>query len=172
MSKKNHTPMSVTVKDSIDLVFDLLTNNPDGYELNTKDFGYYGEKVIRILVGRGVISRRFRGRGKTPLYKWESTQAPNKVFYGSVCQELQDIIQAKTARYTANKKARTERVHEKETPVEAEEGHEAEAETAQAVPERDCIPLAKYSVTALWEELKRRGCFIKDGRLACVAYID
>ena len=169
---RKYQPLSKTVKETVDLVFELTTSNPDGYELDTKDFGYYGEKVIKILVGRGVISRRFRGRGKRPLYKWESTQAPNKVFYGSVCQELQDKIQAKTARYTANKKARTACVREKETPVVAEEGHEAGPEFPLVSAECDGIPLEKYSVIALWEELKRRGCFIKDGRLACIAYID
>ena len=48
MSRK-HIPLTKTVKDTVDLVFELTTSNPDGYEMKANDFGNYGRLVVRIL---------------------------------------------------------------------------------------------------------------------------
>lgn len=166
---KNYKPISVTVKETIDLVFELTSSNPGGYEMKANDLGRTGKLVARILVQRGILERtRAKGKKHSFLYKWVAGSAPTKVLYGSVTQELGDNLRKMNKRYNAKKAVKKDPVVETVQSVADEAGSEFPLVSAEC----DCIPLDKYSVLALWEELKRRGCFIKDGRLACVTYID
>ena len=51
---KKRQPLQVTVKDIVDLVFELTTSTPGGNALKVQDFGSYGYDVVKVLVGRGM----------------------------------------------------------------------------------------------------------------------
>ena len=170
MGKK--TPLCKTVKDTVDLVFELTTSNPDGYDIKTEEFGFAGSLVIKILVQRGILERtRVKVAGGRYRYKWVVASAPTKVLYGSITQEISDFYKAKNAKYPPKKKSA-----EKATvDVIAEEPIPAPAVvTVHDGPVPAVQSLDPFSAQELWDELKRRGFFIEGERLCIVkkAYLD
>lgn len=167
---RKYQPLSKTVKEAVDLVFELTTSNPEGYEMKANELGYTGKLVVKILHQRGILERvRMKNRVHAFLYKWAVANAPTNVLYGSITQELSDMTRKKNEEYKAKKKS----AEKAGVDVNAEVTVPAPAvETFHDGPVQVVPSLDPFSAQELWEELKRRGCFIKDGRLACVAYID
>lgn len=153
---RKYQPLSKTVKEIVDLVFELTTSNPDGYEMKATELGGAGRLVVKILHQRGIIERiRMKNRVHSFLYKWAVASAPTKVLYGSITQELTDMLRKKNREYNSKKKSA-----EKVAVDEIAE----ETVPAPAVP---LVPsLGQFTIQELWAEIKRRGAVIEDNRLA------
>ena len=170
MGKK--TPLCKTVKDTVDLVFELTTSNPDGYDIKTEEFGFAGSLVIKILVQRGILERtRVKVAGGRYRYKWVVASAPTKVLYGSIAQEISDFYKAKNAKYPPKKKSAEKATVDviAEEPIPAPDTVTFHDGPVQVVPSLD-----PFSAQELWDELKRRGYFIEGERLCIVnkSYLD
>lgn len=169
---RKYQPLSKTVKEAVDLVFELTTSNPDGYEMKAKDLGSTGKLVVRILHQRGILERiRMKNRVHSFLYKWVAASAPTKVLYGSITQELSDMARKMNEKYNAKKKS----AEKASVDVIAEETVPAPAvETFHDGPVLVVPSLDPFSAQELWDELKRRGFFIEGERLCIVkkAYLD
>lgn len=169
---RKYQPLSKTVKETVDLVFELTTSNPDGYDIKADEFGFAGSLVIKILVQRGILERtRVKVTGVRYRYKWVAASAPTKVLYGSIAQEISDFYKAKNKKYPSKKKsaekASVDVIAEEPIPAPAVETfHDG---LVQVVPSLD-----PFSAQELWDELKRRGFFIEGERLCIVkkAYLD
>ena len=169
---RKYQPLSKTVKEIVDLVFELTTSNPDGYEMKAKELGSTGKLVVRILHQRGILERiRMRNRVHAFLYKWVAASAPTKVLYGSIAQEISDAYRANNKKYPSKKKS----AEKASVDVIAEDPVPAPAvETFHDGPVLVAPSLDPFSAQELWDELKRRGFFIEGERLCIVkkAYLD
>ena len=169
---RKYQPLSKTVKETVDLVFELTTSNPDGYEMKAKDLGRTGQSVVKILHQRGILERiRMKNRVHAFLYKWVAASAPTKVLYGSLTQELSDMARKMNEKYNAKKKS----AEKASVDVIAEEPVPAPAVVTFHDGPVPVVPsLDPFSAQELWDELKRRGFFIEGERLCIVkkAYLD
>ena len=160
---RKYQPLSKTVKETVDLVFELTTSNPDGYEMKATELGHTGRFVVKILHQRGILERiRMKNRVHSFLYKWAVASAPTNVLYGSITQELTDMLRKKNREYNSKKKSA-----EKATVDEiAEEPIPAPAVAFHNGPVPLVPSLAQFTIQELWDEIKRRGVVIEDNRLA------
>ena len=152
----SNKPIKQTVKDTIDYVYELLSTNPSGYELNVSGLGFNAACCCAILVKRGIISkeRKYINGQLHVIYKWVANMPPSKVLYGSVSDELKSE-QSKRKRRVAPPKSNAndkESIAPAFTPVNLS---------------MDC-----FSEQELWDELKRRGATIKDGKLMIVKAVE
>lgn len=156
---RKYQPLSKTVKETVDLVFELTTSNPDGYEMKAKELGNTGKLVVRILHQRGILERiRMKNKVHAFLYKWIATSAPTKVLYGSITQELTDISRKKNERYIAKKSAvKNEIVADVIDDAPVQEEVQEPAQDTAVVQEAVDVDVNIFSDQALWDELKRRG---------------
>lgn len=159
-------PLSKTVKDTVDVVFELLTSNPGGYEMRAKDLGSVGRNVVRILVQRGIISReRMMGKTHSFKYAWVASSAPTKVLYGSIAQELSDFFKSYNARYNAKK---SPAVKETTEPVQEEVQEVVQDEVAVPVQEVTNVNVKVLSDQEIWDVLKSRGYSVDEKGLYIV----
>lgn len=169
---RKYQPLSKTVKEAVDLVFELTTSNPDGYEMKAKDLGRTGGSVVKILHQRGILERiRMKNRVHAFLYKWVAASAPTKVLYGSITQELSDKVRKMNEKYNAKKKS----AEKASVDVIAEETVPAPAvETFHDGPVQVAPSLDPFSAQELWDELKRRGYSADENGLFIVkkTYLD
>ena len=84
--------LEVTVKDTIDFMYEMLIPNQNGIEFNASSLGITPSQVVSLLVDRNIIERTpvFSKNGRKFRYKWLATMAPTKVLYGSITQQLRD----------------------------------------------------------------------------------
>jgi hypothetical protein len=173
---RKYQPLSKTVKETVDLVFELTTSNPDGYDIKTDEFGFAGSLVIKILVQRGILERtRVKVPGVRYRYKWVAASAPTKVLYGSIAQEISDFYKAKNKKYPSKKKSAKKASVDAiaEEPIENNLSQfETEREKQDAVVDIEKHYLAPFTIQELWDEIKRRGGRIEGGRLAVTTYFD
>ena len=188
--------LEVTVKETVDYMYALLADQPDGvvYSVN-RSLGNQAGQIVTILVKRGIIGRTCiaSGNGNCYRYRWSASSAPTKVLYGSVAQELRDKWKKKAQdvkeKKEAAKKARPVEEHEpvvKQEPKQIpEEEIKALDELREKIEPRACDipiinnlggavpmnPLEIYGIDELWAEIKRRGCFIEDNQLVLVKKI-
>ena len=163
MKKRQH--LQVTVKDIVDLVFELTTSTPGGHALKVQDFGSCGYVVVKVLVGRGILERiENRTFPKTYTYKWAVASAPTKVLYGSIAQEIRDYYKRKNELASARRNS-MEKPKKAEPKIEPETASEPIVETPVVTPTN---PLAPFSIQDLWDEIKRRGGTIDNNRLVII----
>ena len=170
---RKYQPLSKTVKETVDLVFELTTSNPDGYEMKAKELGNTGKLVVRILLQRGILERvRMKNKVHAFLYKWAVASAPTKVLYGSITQELTDMIRKKNEKYNAKKKDAEWKDIVKEIPCG--EPAQEPVNTIVLTPAPTVSIFDPFSDQELWYELKRHGYFIEGERLCIVnkSYLD
>ena len=168
------------VKKTVDAVYDYLTPHPDGITMKGGDYGKRGAAVCSELVRRGIITKSYVPNvGKGGLcckYRWTATMGPTTVLYGSIAQRLYDT------------QKRYDETHKKKVKELAKKGEKSDdvvvpsvdaCVTDVDVPEPSktfCTvsTLDGFSAQELWDELKKRGYFIKDSRMAIVktAYLD
>lgn len=167
---KKRQPLQVTVKDIVDLVFELTTSTPGGNALKVQDFGSCGYDVVKVLVGRGILERiENRTFPRTYTYKWAVASAPTNVLYGSIAQEIRDYYKRKKELASARRKS-MEKSKQAESKIEPETASEPVVTPADPLPSIS-IPntawsLSSFSIQELWDELKGRGCVIIENKLA------
>lgn len=178
MGKKKQR-LEVTVKDTIDLIYEMTTANPEGIELAANSLGYTPSKVVSLLVERKTLERRTvsRANGLKCIYKWIATMAPTKVFYGSITQELRDRMREKNKKYKA-KVEKSEKPVEpaKDEPVVTMDEDRIEKEAGMVInnlteaTKRN--PLEIYGIDELVAELRRRECTIENNKIVLVKRVE
>jgi len=186
-----YQPLGVTVKETVDRVYDMLIQHPDGCEFSAKSLGGNKRRVVAILCQRGIVekTRFYTKNGMRCKYKWAVASKPTKVLYGSITQELRDR-QKQWNKTFAEKKRGAKNV---QSPAVTDElvGHEPESQ-ANSLDNVDIIhegpltpvidqpvinnlalekkpnPLEIFGIDELWAEIKRRGCFIEDNQLVLI----
>lgn len=110
-------------------------------------WGKYSARVracIGIMIRRGIIVKE--GHPRIPIYRWAVTSTPTANLYKSIANEIVTLERA------ANVRSRMRKEQQK-----------ASENTEQ--PKESATGLCDYADQALWDELKRRGYAIEDGRL-------
>ena len=166
-------PLEVTVKETIDFMYEMLIQHPNGTEFNASTLGNTPSRIVSLLVERNIIERTtvFSKDGRKFRYKWVATMAPTKVLYGSIAQQLRDWQEARNKSYNAKKKDKQVEPAKEEPILTTDEPRiEKDADTiinelAEAAKRN---PLEIYGIDELWDELKRRGCYIEDNHLVLV----
>lgn len=168
MDKKRALP--IVVKDTIDFVYEMLINNPDGLQISFKDYGKIEKRIVSILIKRGIITKTPISTGRRGCawkYKWIATMPPTKVLYGSVVDEYRDIQRAWKSSSNEKKKDYLHATTEKK--------EDAVVLPVVELPQEERInALDGFSDQELWDELKKRGYSIEDNRLVIVkkTYLD
>ena len=150
------------VKKTVDTVYDYLIQHPDGITMSTAEYGKRGQRVCTKLVSRGIIEKQILGRAKGCRYKWVASMAPTKVLYGSIAQEL--YHEDRKYLETHMKKMKGMKV----SPIEKPQ----EIQVVTELFEKPVSPLAPFSIQELWDEIKRKGGFIEDNKLAVTTYFN
>lgn len=141
------------VKEVIVTVYEL-TNTEEGYRGSMHTSGTRFSLIVTILTKRGILIKG--GSPTSPVYKWfNPAQAPTKNLYKSVGSELVLKERSYGKKCYQNKRKKQEGSSKTE---------EAPAQVEAVVS--DSRSLDMYSVQELWDELKRRGCYIEDNKLA------
>lgn len=181
------------VKEMVDFIYEA-TAAEGGYKGGWSKYSGRFKKVATILSKRGVIVHS--GYKDNIVYTWNKVATPpTKVFYKSVAQEL--LNGEKGARNRYRQKLRRQRdalkrAEAEKAAVEAEKerrqaevlaassqpavGAESGQGTAMGVQYKE-NPLLKPDLRAftdqeLWDELKRRGARIVDGKMKVVKEIE
>ena len=167
------------IKESVDFIYALVTENPDGYQGGFDTFTQtIIKKVARVLVKRGILAHSTTGRGKGErgcfhYYKWASDMAPTNVLYKSVMAQIREEKKAEDSkRYQSKKQNGLEPV-----VVVADESKGIPPEVINAVIDEKkeyVTTLEGFSAQELWDELKKRGYSIENNRLVIIkkAYLD
>jgi len=189
---KKRQRLEVSVKETVDYMYALLADQPDGvvYSVN-RSLGNQAGQIVTVLVKRGIVERTCiaSGNGNCFRYRWSASSAPTKVLYGSIAQELRDKWKKK-AQDVKEKKEEAKNVAPVEVhePVVKQEPKPVPEEDAKALDElREKLnqepvkiqdvpvfteflgnPLEPFSIEELWAEIKRRGCVIDNNRLVLV----
>ena len=145
-----------TIKEKVDFIYEL-TSTPEGYSGSLHNNGVLFSYVATILLKRGILIKS--GPFKNPNYKWfNPAMVPTKNLYKTIAVE---VIEKERVYYnnSRNKQRNSKASAPAPTPVQ----EEPKVEQAVVVREN---PLAGYSINELWDELKSRGCYIEDNRLA------
>lgn len=151
------------IREQVDFIYGL-TSGENGYTGSIKSIGSRVYEITREMLSRGVLIKTYAGNGKGKLYnyRWnEGAMAPTNEFYKNISKAIikreRNRGERKRERAKDNQPVIIEEV--KEVPnslFEAIEGHERER----------ALSLDVYTIQELWDELKRRGCYIEDGNLA------
>ncbi len=167
------------IKESVDFIYALVTEKPEGYQGGFDTFTQtIVKKVARVLVKRGILVHSTTGRGKGErgcrhYYKWASDMAPTNVLYKSVMTQIREEKREEDSkRYQAKKQNGLNPV----AVVEDEsKGIPAEVINSVIDAKKEYVTtLDGFSSQELWDELKRRGISIEGDRLVIVkkAYLD
>lgn len=148
-------------KEIIDFIYEA-TVKPEGYTGSLCAFGTRYGYVSAEMVARGVLVKT--GTKMKPTYKWTPAMSPTKAFYESIASACVMKERETYARSAAKKKGLKKDVPQvkEEDPIEP---------TVPIVNElldgiQPSAGIEKFSDVELWEELKRRGCYISGGQLA------
>ena len=163
------------VKEMVDFIYEA-TAAEGGYKGGWSKYSGRFKKVATILSKRGVIVHS--GYKDNIVYTWNKVATPpTKVFYKSVAQEL--LKGEKGARNRYRQKLRRQRealkkaaqtVDEKPLVVIPQEQSEGRVQGTTAL--QYVYPLEHYTDQELWDELKRRGARIVDGKMKVVKEIE
>lgn len=155
------------VREKVDRIYEL-TSTDDGFTGSLHSgYGTRFSSVATILLRRGVITKS--GHANNPTYKWfNPAVVPTKNFYLSVAQEMVAKERERTNNwYKKNRKKATAQPPAEPAPEAAPQ------ESAPLVRIKPDV-LHNFSIQELWDELKSRGCYAVEGRLAqgVVTYFD
>ena len=158
--KVNASPkMLKNVKDAIELIYEITQEEyRDGFAKN----GKLVSRVATELIKRGSLIKAVEGRNTT--YKWnEVAMKPTKLFISSVAEKLAEENRVYLRRHYEKKKSKSENeMNQVET----------ERQRQDAGVALDNPSIQQYTIQELWDEIKRKGGYIKDNRLAVTTYID
>lgn len=135
------------VKGMVDFIYEITIG--EGYKGSLAKSPTRERYIMSILVKRGIVVKE--GDIKNRVYRWVAPLPPTKTLYKTIGDEMvaNEMDMAKRSR--EKKAARSAK------PVEGEK--EAPVQVAG---------LEGFSDQALWDELKKRGYAIEDGRLVVV----
>lgn len=120
MVKSTITPLPKTVKETVDIVYELLSEHPDGVQVTMSSFldSKAQRRVISILIKRGIVQKTFvvtpGKKGPTFKYKWAATMAPTKTLYGSIVKQMHDEDNNWPSRRETEKSKRTKVVEDRQ----------------------------------------------------------
>lgn len=158
----NNTTLS-KYKDIIDFIYEA-TVKPEGYTGALCAFGTRYGYVAAEMVARGVLAKT--GTKMKPVYKWTPAMCPTESFYESVasaCVMKERDMSARSFAKKAALKKKTQSIDENVT----QHNNDIPVVVNGSVDKKECCAgIDKYTDSELWEELKRRGCYIADGKLA------
>lgn len=154
--------MLKNVREAIEIIYEITQEEYRG--------GFSKErtalrKVAAILVKRGSLIKTSDGRYAT--YKWNPVaMKPTKLFIASVADELSE------AKRKENRKTYEKRHAEKSKPNTEMEQFNIEREKQDAGVVLDQPSISQYNIQELWDEIRRKGGYIKDNQLALTIYFD
>lgn len=156
-TKDKTQSLPVKVKESIDFIYNITTEQGEGYRGGFSTFDNVTKRVIAELVKRGIVAKeQDRTKPRTQfVYKWAVGTSPTRALYGSVTDTLRKNRREYNYEYNQSKKT--------EKKVQATDTVEEKKE--QAAIES---PIESFSTKELWDEIKRRGYSIEDNRLVIV----
>ena len=138
MEKKKRQRLEVTVKETIDYMYALLADYPDGVVYSVhRSLGAQAGQIVTVLVKRGIINRTCIAseNGNCYRYKWAADLPPTKVLYGSVAQELRDNWKKKAQNVKEKKAAKKVAPVEEHEPVVKQEPKPVPEEDVKALEE-------------------------------------
>lgn len=165
-------PLNLTVKETVDFVYEYLAPHPEGIEMNARSLGLTQCRVVTILLKRGIVAKKAirapHRRGVVWIYKWAATMAPTKNLYGSVTDQLRDD----SRRQHQNQKRG--KAQKPEEPIQEPQPQDTIQVSIEGPKNEYVTTLDGFSAQELWDELKKRGYTIEDNRLVIVkkAYLD
>lgn len=130
-----------TIKKHVDFLYDLTKDGYDGSMSSFKSATL--TKVASELIKRGVISKK-RIVGVRFSYRWNASMAPTEHFYLSVAKALSE--------------------HQREI----DKGRRMKTAAMNTSAPVNDKTLSDYSIQELWDELKKRGVQVEDGRLVVI----
>lgn len=150
-------------KEIIDFIYEA-TVKPEGY---TGSLGSHGSRyglVCAEMVRRGILVRT--GTIIKPTYKWTPAMSPTKAFYESIASACVMREREATARCYAKRAAQKKKNQSVEDNVTLN-NNDTPVVVNDSVDNKECCSgIENFSDAELWEELKRRGCYISGGQLA------
>lgn len=175
------------VKEIVDFIYEA-TVTESGYIGGWSKYSSRFRHVAKILVKRGILIRE--GANIHQSYKWSNAaMAPTKPLYKSVAQEM--VSEERTVvknSYDRKKRRDAERraaeqkaqkvaeaasvLSEGEEPIQAPEVSPTAKTEGRNKPCPLAAVLAYFSDQALWDELKRRGARIVDGKMKVVREVE
>lgn len=153
MCKDKKQTFQSKVKESVDFIYSITTEQGEGYRGGFGTFDYVTKRVVAELVKRGIVAKeQDRTKPRTQfVYKWAVGMSPTRALYGSVT----DAIRKNRREY---QQARKDKRKVQASDVLEEKKEQAAIES----------PIESFSTKELWDEIKRRGYSIEDNRLVIV----
>ena len=159
-------PLNLTVKETIDFVYEYLAAHPEGIEMSAKSLGLTQCRIVSLLIKRGIVQKNAisaKGRrGCIWRYKWVAT------LYGSIVDQLRDDSRRQHQNRKRGKLQKTE------APIQEPKPQDTMQVSVDEPKKEYVTTLDGFSAQELWDELKKRGYTIEDNRLVIVkkAYLD
>lgn len=164
MKSNNTNTFPQRVKERVDFVYQLLTENPSGYRGGFSSQDALTRIVVRCLVRRNVVHKGDKLRN-TYTYTWAASMAPTKVLYKNILEDVQK--EPSHCRHGA-KAAPQQKQHlrfQMERPKPPVVGLRADTgEPMYNVSKREEF-LKSLSAQELWDELKSRGAQVFNGEV-------
>lgn len=142
------------VREIVDFIYEVTVG--DGSPGGWGKYPTRTQIAVSIMVKRGIIERK--GTKVKPIYRWSASMAPTGNLYKSIAEEIVMKERETVRRWSAKKRNASVVVAEDKNPNST----------------RDVTAISSFSSQELWDELKRRGYAIEDGRLVVVKkdYLD
>lgn len=153
MCKDKKQTFQSKVKESVDFIYSITTEQGEGYRGGFRTFDNVTKEVIAELVKRGIVAKeQDRTKPRTQfVYKWAVGMSPTRTLYGSVADAI--------------RKNRREHQQARKDKRKVQASDVLEEKKEQAAIES---PIESFSTKELWDEIKRRGYSIEDNRLVIV----
>lgn len=116
MCKTKKQTFPSKVKECVDFIYNITTEQADGYRGGFASFDNVMRDAVTALVNRGVVSKEFdRARERTNyIYKWIPAMAPNKTLYGNI---VDDIRRRRRDKYLSRRVRKAEMKRRSRTPT-------------------------------------------------------
>lgn len=153
--------MLKNVKEIIETIYEITQTEFNG---GFKKEGNLFRSVATILVKRGSLIKS--GVKRWSSYKWNPiAMKPTKVFIASVAEEVTRDKAESNRKYKSMKKSK------KNTDMNMNQT-DIERQKQDAGVVLDNPSIQQYTIQELWDEIKRKGGYIKDNRLAVTTFFD
>lgn len=143
-----------SVKEAVDFIYESTTGA--GSVGGWTKYPTRIQRIVSILVQRGIVAKG--GHYNHPTYVWTAQMAPTGTLYKTIASEVV-LKERETVKRSADKR-RAKEMEEMKAKVMEEEAA--------------AVAISSFTSQELWDELKRRGYAIEDGRLVVVKkdYLD
>lgn len=146
------------VKNAIELIYEITQEEYHGGFKNEKTLI---RKVATAMVKKGSVIKT--GDRRSATYKWNPiAMKPTNLFIATIAEEIVEQRRKKWNNW--NKKKDNQQI------INEMNNNDNEKKDACMVVETPSIE--KYTIEELWYEIKRKGGYIKDNKLAYTTFID